>query len=122
MIAAVCFAVGVLGELSTGLALWTPRRPLFVGWVAWVVGLVPCEVPRAALVLDVVLLGVSVAIVPLDAVLGIAAILLLAVSVLGDLVLARRRARPAAPVVARALRGCAGGGLRAGRRSRSRAR
>src|SRR5690348_10643715 len=107
MIAAVCVAVGVLSAVSTGLALCTPRRPLFVGWLAWVVGLVPCEVPRAALALDVVLLGVTVAIVPLDAALGIAAIALLAVSVLGDVVLVRR-SRAAAPVVARALRAALG--------------
>jgi acetyl esterase/lipase len=103
VIAAVCFVVGVLSALSTGLALFTPRRPLFVGWLAWVVGLVPCEVPRAALVLNVLLLGVSVAIVPLDAAMGIAAIALLAASVLGDLVLARR-SLAARPVVGRALR------------------
>src|SRR5689334_2321412 len=107
MITAVCFAVGVLSASSTGLALCTPRRPLFVGWLAWVVGLVPCEVPRAALVLNGVLLGVSAAIVPLDAALGIAAIALLAVSMLGDLVLVRR-SRAAGPVVGRALRAALG--------------
>jgi acetyl esterase/lipase len=103
VIAAVCFALGVLSALSTGLALFTPRRPLILGWLAWVIGLVPCEAPRAALVLNLLLLGVSVAVVPLDAALGIAGIALLAVSLIGDLLLVRR-SRAADPVVGRALR------------------
>src|SRR6478735_2050447 len=107
MIAAIGLAVGVLSASATALALFTPRRPLFLGWLAWMVGLVPCEAPRAALVVNVVLLGVTAAIVPLDAALGIAAIALLAASVLGDLVLARR-SRAAGPVVGRALRAALG--------------
>ena len=93
MIAAIFFALGVLSMLSTCLALFTPRRPLIVGWLAWVVGLVPCEVPRAALVMNAVLLGASVVLVPLDAALGIAAIALFAAAMVGDLVLARRSRR-----------------------------
>ena len=89
MITAICFAVSVLSVGSTCLALFTPRRPLVLGWLAWMVGLVSCEAPRAALVMNVLLLGVSVVLVPLDAVLGIAAITLFAASVVGDLVLAR---------------------------------
>ena len=88
MIAAIFFALGVLSMLSTCLALFTPRRPLIVGWLAWVVGLVPCEVPRAALVMNAVLLGASVVLVPADAALGIAAIALFAAAMVGDLVLA----------------------------------
>ena len=78
MITAIVFALGVLSALSTCLALFTPRRPLVLGWLAWVVGLVPCEVPRAALVMNAVLLGVSVVFVPLDSALGVAAIVLFA--------------------------------------------
>ena len=94
VIAAIFFVLGVLSMLSTCLALFTPRRPLIVGWLAWVVGLVPCEVPRAALVMNAVLLGASVVLVPLDAALGIAAIALFAAAMVGDLVLARRSAQP----------------------------
>jgi len=103
VIAAVCFAVGVLTVLSTCLALFTPRRPLVVGWLAWVVGLVPCEVPRAALVLNTLLLVVSIVVVPLHAVLGVLAIACFAAAMLGDLVLARR-SRTAEPAIRRALR------------------
>ncbi len=93
MIAAIFFAVGVLITLSTCLAVFTPRRPLVVGWLAWVVGLVPCEVPRAALVLNALLLAVFVVLVPLDSVFGIVAIALFATAMVGDLVLARPLAR-----------------------------
>jgi len=103
VIAAAFFAVGVLSLLSTCLALFTPRRPLVVGWLAWVGGLVSCEVPRAMLVLNGVLLVTAVVFVPLDAVLGIAAIALLVLAVIGDLVLARR-SRAAMPTIGRALR------------------
>jgi len=103
VIAVIVFALGVLSAVSTGLALFTPRRPLVVGWLAWVGGLVPCEVPRAALVLDGMLLVVTVLLAPLDTALGIAAIVLFAAALLGDLVLALR-SREAAPAIGRALR------------------
>jgi len=54
---AAFFVLGVLSAASTGLALFTPRRPLVVGWFAWVGGLLPCEVPRAAFVLNTMLLA-----------------------------------------------------------------
>ena len=47
MIAAVCFVVGVLSVVSTCMAVFTPRRPLVLGWLGWVIGLFPCEVPGA---------------------------------------------------------------------------
>jgi acetyl esterase/lipase len=110
VIAAIFFAVGVLILLSTCLALFTPRRPLVVGWLAWVVGLVPCEVPRAALVVNALLLVVSVVFVPLDAALGIAAIALFAAAMVADLVLVRR-SRAAEPAIRRALRAALGDGF-----------
>jgi acetyl esterase/lipase len=103
VIATVAFVIGLLSLGSTCFALFTPRRPLFVGWLAWVSGLVPCEVPRAALVLNTVLLGVTLLVAPLDSTLGIAAVALFALAIIGDLVLARR-SLTAAPTLQRALR------------------
>jgi len=97
------FAVGVLIAAATWCAIFTPRRPLVLGWLGWVVGLVPCEVPCAAVVVNGLLLGLFVAVGALASPLGIVAIVLVGAAVLGDLVLVGR-SRAAAPTVARALR------------------
>ena len=107
MITAIVFALAVLSVLSTFLALFTPRRPLVLGWLAWVGGLVPCEVPRAALMINAVFLGVSVVFLPLDSVLGVATIVLFGTAMVGDLVLAHRT-RAAEATVRRALRAALG--------------
>ncbi len=96
------FVLAAVSAISTGLAVFTPRRPPVLGWLGWVVGLLPCEVPRAALVVNALLLVLFSVLGALDSALGIAAIVLVAAAILGDLVLAHR-GRAAGPAVRRAL-------------------
>ena len=90
MIEILFFIAAVLSALATALAVFTPRRPLLVGWLGWAIGLVPCEVPRAAITLNVLLLGLFAVLGTLQSVLGIAAVALLGAAIVGDLVLVRR--------------------------------
>ena len=96
------FVLAVVSALSTCLAVFTPRRPPVLGWLGWVIGLLPCEVPCAALVVNAVLLVLFSVFGALDSALGIAAIVLVAAAMLGDLVLVRR-CRAAGPAVGLAL-------------------
>ena len=107
MITAVLFGLAVLSVLSTFLALFTPRRPLVVGWLAWVVGSFRARSPGPRSMMNVLLLGVSVVFVPLDSVFGIATIALFAASMVGNVVLAHRT-RGAEATVRRALRAALG--------------
>jgi acetyl esterase/lipase len=84
------FVVAALSVLATSLAVFTPRRPLMVGWLSWVIGLVPCEIPLAALVANVLLLALCLAFGSLDTTLGITAIALYVAAIFGDLVLGYR--------------------------------
>ena len=96
------FVLAVVSALSTCLAVFTPRRPPVLGWLGWVIGLLPCEVPCAALVVNAVLLVLFSVLGALDSALGIAAIVLVGAAMLGDLVLVRR-CRAAGPAVGLAL-------------------
>ena len=76
VITAVLFGLAVLSVLSTCLALFTPRRPPVLGWLGWVIGLLPCEVPGRGLVVNAMLLVLISVFGALDSALGIAAIVL----------------------------------------------
>jgi acetyl esterase/lipase len=102
VVTVVFFVLAVLSALSTCLAVFTPRRPLVLGWLGWVIGLVPCEVPLAALVVDLVLLGLFAVLGAPDSALGVITIVLIAAALLGDLILVRR-CRAAGPAIERAL-------------------
>ena len=84
-----------------------PRRPPIVGFFGWMVGLVPNELPFASMGWGVFLLVLFGASGAFDSDLGVAGIVLVAASLVGDLVLARRSAT-AGPAVDRALRDALG--------------
>ena len=101
------FVLSLLGALATFLALVAPRRPPIVGAFAWIVGLVPVELPFACIGWSVFLLVLFGALGAFDSALGIAGVVLVALSIAGDLVLARRSAA-AGTAVDRALRDALG--------------
>jgi acetyl esterase/lipase len=90
MIAILFFTLALLTALSTYLALCTPRRPLVVGWLSWVIGLVPCEIPSAALLANVLLAILSAVLGSPESTLGIVTTALFVAAILGDVVLVRR--------------------------------
>jgi acetyl esterase/lipase len=102
-VAIAFFILSVLGVLSTFFAVAAPRRPPLLGFFAWAFGLVPSELPFACLMWNAFLLVVFGALGAFDSALGVAGIVLVGVSILGDLFLARRSAA-AGPVIDGALR------------------
>jgi len=106
-VAIVFFVLSLLTALTTFFALVAPRRPAILGFFGWMLGLVPCELPFACIGGSVFLLVVFGALDAFDGALGVAGIVLVALSIVGDLVLARRSAA-AGPVVDRALRDALG--------------
>ena len=101
--AIIFFVLSVLGALATLFALAAPRRPAMLGFVGWMFGLVPVELPFVCIGWSVFLLLLFGALGAFDSALGIAGIVLVALSIVGDLVLARRSAAAGA-AVDRALR------------------
>jgi acetyl esterase/lipase len=106
-VAIAFFILSVLTALTTLLALIAPRRPPIVGFFGWMFGLVPNELPFASMGWSVFLLVLFGALGALDSTLGVAGIVLVVASLVGDLVLARRCAT-AGPAVDRALRDALG--------------
>ena len=103
------FVLSALTALSTLCALVAPRRPPIVGFFGWMLGLVPNELPFASMGWGVFLLVLFGALGAFDSTLGVAGIVLVVLSLLGDVVLARRSAAAGA-VVDRALRDALGDG------------
>jgi acetyl esterase/lipase len=100
---AVTFLVlGALTALGTLLAVTTPRRPTWLGFVSWVLGLLPSELPFACLAWSAILVVIFGALGVLDTTLGIVALVLVGLAAIGQLVLARRSAA-AGPVIEGAL-------------------
>lgn len=99
----IAFVVlAALVAVSTAFAVVAPRRPQLVGFLAWVFGLLPNELPFLAMAWSAVLVvGFGVAGV-LDTTIGVAGLVLLAVAFVGQVELARRSAA-AGPAVRRAL-------------------
>jgi acetyl esterase/lipase len=108
-VAIAFFVLSALTALATLLALMAPRRPPIVGFFGWMLGLVPNELPFASMGLSVFLLALFGVLGAFDSALGVAAIVLLALAIVGDLVLARRCAT-AGPAVDRGLRDALGHG------------
>jgi acetyl esterase/lipase len=105
----VFVVLSCLSALATFFALVAPRRPAILGFYGWMLGLVPIELPFACIGWNVFVLVLFGALGAIDSALGIAAAVLVALSIVGDLVLARRSAAAEA-VVARALRDALGAG------------
>jgi acetyl esterase/lipase len=99
----IFLTLAVLCALSTAFAVFTPRRRLLLGWIGWVFGLVPCEAPFAALVVNGFVLGLFAVLGAFGSLLDIAAIVLIGAAMLGDLVLVHR-CRAAGPALDLALR------------------
>ena len=100
--AVIFLVLSVLTALSTYFAVATPRRPAWFGFLAFIVGLVPNELPFASMGWSVVLVVVFRLLGTFDTALGIIALVLLALAAIGQVVLARRAAA-AGPVVELAL-------------------
>jgi acetyl esterase/lipase len=101
-VAIVFFILSALSALATLFALVPPRRPALLGFLGWMFGLVPVELPFACIGWSVFLLVLFGALGAFGSALGVAGIVLLVLSIVGDLVLARRAAAAGA-VVDRAL-------------------
>jgi acetyl esterase/lipase len=101
------FVLSVLGALATFFALVAPRRPALLGFLGWAFGLVPVELPFACIGWSIFLLVLFGALGAFDSALGIAGVVLVGLSIVGDLVLARRSAAAGA-AVERALRDALG--------------
>ncbi len=80
----VFFVLAVLVAVSTALAVTAPRRPAFVGFVAWLVGLVTNELPFVAIAWSVILVGVFGALGVFGSPLGVAGAVLLGLALLGQ--------------------------------------
>jgi acetyl esterase/lipase len=106
-VAIAFFILSALTALATFLALVAPRRPPLVGFIGWIFGLVPNELPFASMGWGVFLLVLFGVLGAFDATLGVAGIVLVVLSIVGDLVLARRSAA-AGPAVDRGLRDALG--------------
>jgi acetyl esterase/lipase len=96
-----------LSAVTTFFALVAPRRPAILGFYGWMLGLVPIELPFACIGWNVFLLVFFGALGAIDSAVAVAAAVLIALSIVGDVVLARRSAA-AGDVVARALRDALG--------------
>ena len=101
------FVLSALTALATVFALVAPRRPALLGFVGWMFGLVPVELPFACIGWNIFLLVLFGVLGAFDSALGIAGVVLVVLSTVGDLVLARRSAAAGA-VVDRALRDALG--------------
>jgi len=101
------FVLSVLGAVATFFALVAPRRPALLGFLGWMFGLVPVELPFACIGWSIFLLVLFGALGAFDSALGIAGVVLVGLSIVGDLVLARRSAA-AGVAVERALRDALG--------------
>jgi acetyl esterase/lipase len=106
-VAIAFFVLSALTAFGTLCALVAPRRPPIVGFFGWMLGLVPNELPFLSMGGSVFLLVLFGALGAFDSTLGVAAIVLLVLSLLGEVVLARRSAAAGA-VVDRALRDALG--------------
>ncbi len=90
---AVTFLVlSALTAVSTFFAVTTPRRPTWIGFVSWAFGLLPSELPFVCLGWSAILLAVFGALGTFDTTLGIVALVLIGLAVIGQLVLAHRSA------------------------------
>jgi len=95
----VAFLVlSALTALSTFFAVATPRRPVGLGFLSWMFGLLPSELPFASLAWSAILLAVFGALGTFDTTLGIVALVLIGLAALGQLVLARRSAAAGAVI------------------------
>ena len=99
--------LGCLSALATLFALVAPRRPAILGFYGWMLGLVPIELPFACIGWNVFHLVLFGALGAIDSALAVVAAILVALSIVGDLVLAGRSAA-AEGVVDRALRDALG--------------
>ncbi|HEY8217418.1 MAG TPA: alpha/beta hydrolase, partial [Acidimicrobiia bacterium] len=99
--------LSLLVAVSTFSAVVVPRRPTMLGFLVFLFGLLPSELPFVCLVWDVVLLVVFGMLGTFDSTLGVVAVALLALSAVGQIILAVRAAA-AGPVVDRALRDALG--------------
>jgi acetyl esterase/lipase len=101
------FVLAVLSASSTFFAVVAPRRPLLLGAFSWAFGLLPCELPYAALMGNVLLLVLFGCLGALASAFGVAGSVLIGAAIIGDLVLARRSA-DARVAVEHALRNALG--------------
>jgi acetyl esterase/lipase len=90
MVEVAFLVLSALTLLGTVFAVAAPRRPAFLGWVAWVFGLIPSELPFAYLAWCALLVAVFGVLGAFEATLGIAALALLALVVAGEIVVARK--------------------------------
>lgn len=97
------FVLSIIGAVCTLCAVFAPRRPVLVGVASWILGVTASELPFACLLWSVLLVIVFGVLGTFGSSLGIAAIVLVGASAIGQLVLARRAAA-AGPVIDRSLR------------------
>ena len=98
IVAIVFFVLSVLGALATFFALVAPRRPTMLGFFGWMFGLVPNELPFATIGWSVFLLVLFGVLGAFDSTIGVVAVVLVVLSIVGDLVLARRSTAAGAAV------------------------
>jgi len=88
----VFLVLAALVAVSTALAVVAPRRPALLGFIAWMVGLVPNEVPFVCIGCSVILVAVFGFLGVFGSSLGVAGAVVLGLALVGQVVLVRRSA------------------------------